>query len=104
MNISEVTRVAEVVVIIASVSGVGILWNTIKTYKESNEALKERIEIIAEETQHCHNQHKESLQLINTLRGELNAYKELSLIPKDFVKELQRNQKEIIKLIKEIKV
>mgnify|MGYP003344441273 CR=1 FL=1 len=100
MNITELTRVAEIVVIIASVSGVGILWNTIKTYKESNEALKERLEIVAEETKTCHDQHKESLQFINQLRGELNAYKELSLIPKDFIKELQRNQKEIIKLIK----
>ena len=103
MNITEFTRIAEVIVIIASVSGVGILWNTIKTYKESNEALKQRLELVASDTKDCHEQHKESLKLINQLRGELNAYKELSLIPKDFVRELQRNQKEIIKLIKESK-
>lgn len=64
---------------------------------------KERLEVVEKETQDCHNQHAESLKMIHTLQGELNTYKELVLIPKNFIKELQRNQTEIIKLIKEKK-
>ena len=64
---------------------------------------KERLEIVEKETKDCHEQHAESLKQISELRGELKAYKELVLIPADFLKELQRNQREIIKLLKKKK-
>lgn len=68
--------------------------------KATIESYKERLEVVELETKDCHQQHAESLRLIHGLQGEIKAYKDLALIPKDFVKELQRNQKEIIKLLK----
>ena len=76
---------------------------TIKTLTDNNSALEERVKIVEAETKECHNQHAESLKLIHTLQGEIKAYKDLALVPKDFLKELQRNQTEIIKLLKEFK-
>lgn len=73
---------------------------TIETYQRSNAALEERIKLIEDETKDCRAKHNESLELIHNLQGELKAYKDLALIPKDFIKEMQRNQLEIIKLLK----
>ena len=100
VNLTEATKIAEAVVVIASVSGVGILWTTIKTYKESNESLKQRLEIVEEETKQCNLQHQENVQQIKKLEGKVEAYGELALIPKDFLIEMQANQKAIIKLLK----
>lgn len=73
---------------------------TIKSYQENNKALEDRLKLVETETKTCHEQHAESLKLIHGLQGEIKAYKDLALIPKDFIKELQRNQAEIIKLLK----
>ena len=72
---------------------------TIKAYKENTQALEERVKIVEQETSNCQEQHAENLAKITRMEGELKAYKELVLIPKDFLKELQRNQTEIIKLL-----
>ena len=77
---------------------------TIKAYKENTQALEERVKIVEQETSHCQEQHAENLTKITHMEGELKAYKELVLIPADFLKELQRNQLDIIKLIKESNV
>jgi membrane protein insertase Oxa1/YidC/SpoIIIJ len=79
-------------------------YQTIKAYKENTQALEERVKIVEQETSHCQEQHAENLTKITHMEGELKAYKELVLIPADFLKELQRNQLEIIKLIKESNV
>lgn len=73
---------------------------TIKTLTDNNSALEERVKIVESETKQCRNDHSKSQEDIARLQGELRAYKELVLIPADFLKELQRNQVEIIKLLK----
>lgn len=73
---------------------------TITAYQNNNKALEERIKLVEDETKDCQAKHSESLELIHNLQGELKAYKDLALIPKDFIKEMQRNQLEIIKLLK----
>jgi len=107
VNLTEAAKVAEIIVVIASISGVGILWSTIKTLKESNsslkennEALKDRVSIVEEETKLCNAQHHENIKLIKKLEGKIETYSELVLIPEKFMQEIQDNQKEIIKLLK----
>lgn len=73
---------------------------TIETYEKNNAALEERVKIVEQETKDCEANHAKSQKDIAALQGEIKAYKELVLIPADFIKELQRNQKEIIKLLK----
>lgn len=61
---------------------------------------KERLLIVEKETKQCHEQHEETKQMVRHLQGQLDAYSKMVLIPADFIKEIQRNQKEIIKLLK----
>ena len=114
---SKLDSLPEFFMLIAGVCAVGLaIWyvfnkkktdavekldeRTIKSYQENNKALEDRLKIVEAETKTCHEQHGESLKLIHGLQGELKAYKDLALIPKDFIKEIQRNQLEIIKLLK----
>lgn len=61
---------------------------------------KERLLIVEKETKTCHEQHEETKQMVRHLQGQLDAYSKMVLIPADFIKDIQRNQKEIIKLLK----
>ena len=76
---------------------------TIETYKENNKALADRLIIVENETKMCRSDHAQSQKDIASLQGEIKAYNDLSLIPKKLVTDLQKNQKEIISMIKECK-
>lgn len=107
---SKLDSLPEFIMLIGGIAAIGLAIYYIftrdknKVVSENNkatiESYKERLEIVELETKTCHEQHAESLKLIHGLQGELKAYKDLALIPKDFIKEIQRNQLEIIKLLK----
>lgn len=110
VNWNKLDSLPEIIMLIGGMAAIGLAVYYIftrdknKIVGENNkatiESYKERLEVVEAETKSCHEQHAQNLEKINTMQGELKAYKELVLIPKDFIKELQRNQKEIIKLLK----
>lgn len=78
---------------------------TIAILQQNNKALSDRITIVEGETKECNErskkdrlaseeQHKESMALIHQMGGELKAYKDLTLIPKDFITELNTRMRE----------
>lgn len=111
INWEKLNSPVELATLVVIVSAVGVaIWYTLNRKKsDAIEKLdqrtilsyKERLEVVEKETKDCHEQHADSIKQISELRGELKAYKALVLIPADFLKELQRNQMEIIKLLKE---
>jgi len=100
MDVLTYAKIGEAIVVILSISTVGLMLQTIRTYKENNEALKDRVSIVEEETKLCNAQHHENIKLIKKLEGKIETYSELVLIPEKFMQEIQDNQKEIIKLLK----
>jgi len=100
MDVLTYAKIGEAIVVILSISTVGLMLQTIRTYKENNEALKQRVEVVEAETKACHDQHQENVKQIKKLEGKIETYSELVLIPEKFMQEIQDNQKEIIKLLK----
>ena len=71
MDVLSYFRIGEAVVIILSCSTVGLMLQTIRTYKENNEALKQRVEVVEAETKACHDQHQENVKQIKKLEGKV---------------------------------
>ncbi len=68
------------IVAVSSVVFARLLQQTIATLKENNEALKDRVQILEQETKHCLSNHNDSLREINHLKGELRILKEIPLV------------------------
>jgi len=100
MDLSHVVETASVIVAVASITGVGILWNTIQVYKENNTALEDRLKIIEEETARCEANHKANEKKITILEAKIDAYKELTLVPQDLISQLLEKDNEILSLLK----
>jgi len=110
INWDKLSSPAEIVVFVMAVVAVGLaIWYLFNKKKadvvekldeRTIVSYKERLEIVEKETQACHEQHNETKQMVKHLQGQLDAYSKMVLIPGEFLKELQRNQLEIIKLLK----
>lgn len=80
MDWKVILEVSAGVVAVSSVIFARLLQQTITTLKENNDALKDRVQLLEEETKHCLNNHNESLREINNLKGELKVLKEIPLV------------------------
>lgn len=104
MGFMQITEVAAVIIGIASASAAGILWNTVRAYKENSDALRTRIESLEDETKLCNANHIENIAKIKELQGQVDAFKDIPL--KEIAhtqREILQTQKEILQFVKQIK-
>lgn len=100
MDWQYILQSATTLAAVVSVASVVRQRDTIKVLNDNNAALKDRVNILEDETKTCLDSHKENEKKITALQAELTAYKELSLVPKDLVAELIAYDKQILKELK----
>ena len=97
MQLQHYLEIGTAIVAISSVAGVGILWNTVKVYKEDNEALRGRVSTLEAE-------HTENKDLIKELQGQVDIFRSIPLKEiAETQKDILHTQREILELVKTIK-
>lgn len=92
MDFGNILSSATALAAILSVGSVLRQRNTIQVLKENNSALQERVDILE-------HYHKENEHQISKLQGELNAYKELVLVPETLIEQLLEKDNQIIDIL-----
>lgn len=102
MDFLNIISTAATLAAILAVASVMRQRDTIKTLKENNSALQERVVILEKETKACLHNHQENEKKLSHLQAELTAYKELTLVPKDLVTQLLAKDDQIISMLEKI--
>lgn len=92
MDFANIVSSAATVAAILAVASVLRQRDTINVLKENNAALQERVDILE-------HSHKENERQISKLQGELNAYKELVLVPETLIEQLLEKDNQIIGIL-----
>lgn len=104
MHYDQIAQIAAVIIGVGSISISGILWNIVKAYKERTEQLEGIIHGYEDDIKACKMHHTENEQKISVLEGQLKSYEGLALVPMQFIKDQQKTQKEIIRVLKQIEI
>lgn len=78
------------------IAGGALILGTIKTLKESNSALKERVVILEQETKDCKEGHTESQNRIQQLEDQINKTINIPLI------KIEKHMAETNKILKKL--
>lgn len=92
MDFANILSTAGTIAAVLAVASVLRQRDTISTLKENNAALQERVDILE-------HSHKENEHQISKLQGELNAYKELVLVPETLIEQLLEKDNQIIGML-----
>lgn len=106
---TDVLQYSALFAAVLSVGSVIRQRDTISTLKDSNSALKERIELVEEdnvklkeETAACLASHDINDRKITALESRLSTYDDLALVPKDFIVKHDQSQQKIVSILERI--